>query len=292
MGLFDKKYCDICGNQIKFLGNRKVEDGNICKDCASKLSPFFSDRKKSTVADIKKQLEYRQQNSVKLNSFAPTKIIGKKWKFYIDTNTKRFVLSASSDYRKDNADLIDISSVVRFEAKVTEDCDEIYTKDSEGNSVSYDPPRFEYEYRFDVTVYVNNPYFDDIDCELSFTERPDSCTSQLFVEYENMINELSQVLTGKPYSLDKSAFTAPITTTNNYQNNTTNYNTYQTNTYSNGQQTGWTCPNCRNVNDGNFCSKCGTAKPVVQSVNRFCPNCGTKVDPTVRFCPQCGKQLN
>ncbi len=43
MGLFDKKYCDICGNQIKFLGNRKVEDGNICKDCASKLSPFFSD---------------------------------------------------------------------------------------------------------------------------------------------------------------------------------------------------------------------------------------------------------
>ena len=35
MGLFDKKYCDICG----LLGNRKLEDGNLCKDCAKQLSP-------------------------------------------------------------------------------------------------------------------------------------------------------------------------------------------------------------------------------------------------------------
>ena len=40
MGLFDKKYCDICGEKIGFLGNRKLEDGNLCKDCAKKLSPF------------------------------------------------------------------------------------------------------------------------------------------------------------------------------------------------------------------------------------------------------------
>ena len=41
MGLFDKKYCDICGKEIKLLGNRKLDDGNMCKDCASKLSPWF-----------------------------------------------------------------------------------------------------------------------------------------------------------------------------------------------------------------------------------------------------------
>ena len=34
MGLFDKKYCDICGEKIGLLGNRKLEDGNLCKDCA------------------------------------------------------------------------------------------------------------------------------------------------------------------------------------------------------------------------------------------------------------------
>lgn len=31
MGLFDKKYCDICGEKIGLLGNRKLEDGNLCK---------------------------------------------------------------------------------------------------------------------------------------------------------------------------------------------------------------------------------------------------------------------
>ena len=41
MGLFDKKVCDICGEKIGLLGNRKLDDGNLCKDCAKKLSPWF-----------------------------------------------------------------------------------------------------------------------------------------------------------------------------------------------------------------------------------------------------------
>ena len=41
MGLFDKKNCDICGEKIGLLGNRKLDDGNLCKNCASKLSPWF-----------------------------------------------------------------------------------------------------------------------------------------------------------------------------------------------------------------------------------------------------------
>ena len=49
MGLFDKKYCDICGEKIGLLGNRKLENGNLCKTCAKKLSPWFSDRRNSTV---------------------------------------------------------------------------------------------------------------------------------------------------------------------------------------------------------------------------------------------------
>lgn len=62
MGLFDKKYCDICGEKIGLLGNRKLEDGNLCKDCAKQLSPWFSDRRRSTVEDIKRQLAYREEN--------------------------------------------------------------------------------------------------------------------------------------------------------------------------------------------------------------------------------------
>lgn len=72
MGLFDKKYCDICGEKIGLLGNRKLEDGNLCKDCARKLSPFFSERRNSTVEDIKRQLAYRAENEKKLAGFTPS----------------------------------------------------------------------------------------------------------------------------------------------------------------------------------------------------------------------------
>ncbi len=52
-GLFDKKICAICGGEIGLLGNRKLEDGNCCKNCASKLSPWFDERRHSTVEQIK-----------------------------------------------------------------------------------------------------------------------------------------------------------------------------------------------------------------------------------------------
>ena len=68
MGLFDKKYCDICGEKIGLLGNRKLENGNLCKNCAKKLSPWFSDRRNSTVEEIKAQLAYREANQEKVQS--------------------------------------------------------------------------------------------------------------------------------------------------------------------------------------------------------------------------------
>ena len=72
MGLFDKKNCDICGEKIGLLGNRKLDDGNLCKNCASKLSPWFEERRHSTVEDIKRQLEYREKNKNAVRSFSIT----------------------------------------------------------------------------------------------------------------------------------------------------------------------------------------------------------------------------
>lgn len=45
--LFEKKECAICGGEIGLLGNRKLEDGNMCKACAAKLSPWFDERRHS-----------------------------------------------------------------------------------------------------------------------------------------------------------------------------------------------------------------------------------------------------
>ena len=67
--IFEKKSCDICGGEIGLLGNRKLEDGNLCKECAKKLSPFFSERRRSTVEQIREQLDYREANKDRVAGF-------------------------------------------------------------------------------------------------------------------------------------------------------------------------------------------------------------------------------
>ena len=59
MGLFDKKICDICGEKIGLLGNRKLDDGNLCKDCAKKLSPWFEERISNASWNIVKKTKKR-----------------------------------------------------------------------------------------------------------------------------------------------------------------------------------------------------------------------------------------
>ena len=59
-GLFEKKNCDVCGNKIGLLGNRKLEDGNLCKDCAAKLSPWFSERRHSTLDAVQHYQVFRK----------------------------------------------------------------------------------------------------------------------------------------------------------------------------------------------------------------------------------------
>ena len=49
--------------------------------------------------------------------------------------------------------------------------------------------------------------------------------------------------------------------------------------------TGVTCPKCGSVENGNFCSKCGTKLETV----KYCNNCGEKV--TGAFCSKCGTKV-
>ena len=106
MGLFDKKYCDICGQKIGFFGNRKLENGNLCNDCAKKLSPFFSERRNSTVEDIRRQLAYREENEKKLAAFFPSLTFDGSKKVYIDPMRERFIVTGISNWRSANPDLL------------------------------------------------------------------------------------------------------------------------------------------------------------------------------------------
>ncbi|MCI2048133.1 MAG: SPFH domain-containing protein [Lachnospiraceae bacterium] len=54
----------------------------------------------------------------------------------------------------------------------------------------------------------------------------------------------------------------------------------------------WKCPSCGTVNNGRFCTNCGTAKPAAPAVAK-CPKCGYEYDPAnpPKFCPNCGNKL-
>ena len=162
MGLFDKKFCDICGEKIKLLGNRKLEDGNLCKDCASKLSPWFSERRHSTVADIKAQLEYRKANQIEVGAFHTTRVLGRNTKVLLDEDQRKFMVTRTSNPTAENPDVLSYSQVTGCDLDIEEDRRELTRKDNEGKSVSYNPPRYEYSYDFYVTIHVNHPYFDDM----------------------------------------------------------------------------------------------------------------------------------
>ena len=82
--MFEKKTCDICGGEIGLLGNRKLDDGNLCKDCAAKLSPWFSDRRRSSVSQIRDQLAWREQNADRVAAFNPTRTLGFGTKVLLD----------------------------------------------------------------------------------------------------------------------------------------------------------------------------------------------------------------
>ena len=162
MGLFDKKYCDVCGEKIGLMGNRKLSDGNLCKDCAHKLSPWFSERKQSTVQQIKEHLVYRETNRSRAEAFNATRTIGKSaTKFMVDENAGVFTVTDSGDFAKDNPDVLDFSQLVGCDLDIRENRREL-KQTVDGKSVSYNPPRFEYDYDFYVNIRVNHPWFDEM----------------------------------------------------------------------------------------------------------------------------------
>ena len=164
---FDKKTCDFCGNKIGLLGNKKLEDGNMCKDCAAKLSPWFSERRHSTKTDIATQLAYREENKGAVDAFHTTRSIGRFTKLLIDEDARKFMVTSASNPASANPDVLDFSQVTGCDLDIQESRHELKQTDSEGKSVSYNPPRYEYSYNFHVTISVNHPFFDEIAYSLS-----------------------------------------------------------------------------------------------------------------------------
>lgn len=192
--LFEKKYCSICGEELMIFGKTKLADGLLCSDCADKLSPFFTGAREATVEQIKEQLAYRQKNKKAVKAFGPTLTLGTKTKVYIDEDDCKVIVTDASNWRKANPDVFDYSQITGCNYDVDEDRRELTYEDKKGNTKYYTPPRYEYRYNFNITIFINHPYVSKITFRLNQNtiERKSSAE---FISAENLAKQICDALT-------------------------------------------------------------------------------------------------
>ncbi len=247
MGLFDTKYCTICGNKVGLLGTTKLDDGHLCKECTAKLSPYISHRH-LTADSVRKHLSYREANEKELAALNITASYGDSQKIWIDEAKRRFVISRRSDFSKTNPDIFSFDDVVSIEKVLTEKEEEQFTKDSEGKSVSYDPPKFKYTTGYDIKMTVRNQNIaNDIRIDLFSDKTSSVFHDEDFFKYNSLTNEAVNMI--RPGTIGEEMFVqelpqpAPLTG---------RYICYIR------------CANCGQLTEG-------------QAIPRYCPECGDPI---------------
>lgn len=168
--LFEKKNCSICGGEIGMLGNKKLSDGNLCKNCRKKLSEFYDGFGNATVEGIQTQLTLREENRRKLDEFQTTYAFGEHAWFLIDAENQQFVVLSESDgdvtsidqVKDKNPDIIKFSQVRDVKIKEMMAANEV-KKTVDGKQVSYNPKHMTYYATFDMQIFLkDHPYLEYI----------------------------------------------------------------------------------------------------------------------------------
>ena len=299
MGLFDKKYCDVCGEKIGLLGNRKLADGNLCNDCAAKLSPWFTERKQSTVQAIKEQLQLREENRRKLADFRPTRTIGVDTKVYVDETNGRFIVTDAQDIVKANPDIIEMRQVADCTMDIRHTRTELKRTNADGERVSYDPPQYEYDYTFwiEITV-IGHPYISSMEFRLNdrdITIRSearrgllgmptDDIHPEFNVEYREYLEMATMVVAVMKVGSNPQAAKAEMAAHTPVSAPVSAPVAAPAPAANGGA---WRCASCGAENTGKFCQSCGSPRPAAVLK---CSRCGwqPRDGETAKFCPECG----
>ena len=183
------------------MGNQKLEDGNLCKDCAKQLSPWFSDRRRSTVEDIiKRQLAYREENRGRASQFRTTRSYGEDCKVLLDEEHRWFTVTRARDLADANPDILDYTALTGCRVDIDESRTEQMREDADGKEVSYVPPRYEYSYDFDIIISVNHPYFDEMRFRLNDSSvyiEPQSTVQRPMMGQRPMAGQMQRPMSGQ-----------------------------------------------------------------------------------------------
>ena len=290
MELFSKRNCDVCGGS-GFISGRKLRDGILCNTCAAKLSPFFIDFESSTVAEIKKQLAYREENKKRLADFYPSITFDGSRNVYINPVSERFIVTELTDWRSGNPDIISFSQVINVETEVRDNKGKIIPRDSADYDESYNPRLYKHCRTYIVTIFVNSPWFAKIELELNKGKYSENSLTSLHDDYLKKISELKNILMRRDeryrvYDGDDGT----IMTIRLEDDQTL---PAPAETPKAALSKAWICSSCGSESRSNeFCENCGHQKPPFKTAH--CAFCGRIIDNLIKlpkFCPECGKPL-
>ena len=292
MGFFSKEECDLCSKEVGAMGKRKYDGGVICKDCANLLSPYFYDRKYSTLDQIKDQLQARENNKQRVEQFVVTSSIHTEdGDIFIDRTHGWFAVGRNINV-SENPDVFAMTDLVSCNMDVdqTEDEDEIFydydiiikTKVdyapcirldlTQGDISSVD--RYEIRQAEDLGNAIMrelSPMGGGFAGQQNFSGMGVSTANPNF---SNVASNAAGVLGNAMYANQNNA----LQNQQNYQNQ---YGAY-TQEMGQGQYVQASQAFQNNVASGGnyalFCPGCGAR--VVNGESRFCSECGTPVNPS------------